>query len=77
MNPDLLTQMLRDIFEKNTMNDNPFSTVTECEINFIETKQFNNKMIVNVSFIGNKNFYLMVLSNEDLENLPRDLKGIK
>lgn len=74
MNVDLLTQMIRDIFEDNTINENPFSTVIDSQINFIETKQFKNKMIVCLDFIGSKQFYVMVLTKEDLEALPTEDK---
>lgn len=72
MNADLLTQMIRDIFEKNTMNDNPFSTVADSNINFIETKQFHNKMIVDIEFVGNQHFFCLVLTEEDLIGLPKE-----
>lgn len=61
--------MTRGIFEKNTMDNNSFSIITNVEINFIDTRLFTNKMIVNIEFVGNKNLYLMVLANEDLEKM--------
>jgi len=72
MNADILIQVIRDVFEKNTMNENPFSLVTNCEINFIETKQFKNKMIACVEYIGNQRFYVIALTEDELSNLPRE-----